>query len=142
MQSKNKLALLLVKGALEGGGITIDLEGEQSVRNAFIIGGAGTRLRLPAEGDMITLVNAVEAWINRNEARLPGHVLGSWEDEGTMHFDVVTVLAAEADDLMEDTAYVIAADRGELAYGYINSGGLYSEYPIRSWITNYQEESV
>lgn len=131
------LARTLVDGALDGGGITIDLDGEQSVSSAYLVGGAVPSRVIRTLGlSHDEIVVDVSNWLWKNAERLPGHVLGSWHDTGgygevdEIHIDLVTVLGYYGGldyDAMADIAIALGRVRGEKAVGYIDSDGAYAE---------------
>lgn len=126
------LATKLVTGAFEGGGITIDLEGNESVREAFIVGGAAPELNVPVQGSKLgQAIEDVARWLESLAGRLPGHVLGSWEYRGKFHFDVVTVIASEQDnEAIEQVAHTLGRARGEMYFGYLSTDQKFSEYGV------------
>jgi hypothetical protein len=130
------LAMTLLDGALEGGGITVDRDGLQTVRSSFVVGGVVPSLSIfrPVWGDHHGYRNAVgdiKAWLLRHYSTMPGHVFGSWDDgEGNIAFDFVTVLREEPGqdhDALADVAVALGRIRGEQAVGYINLDGDFAE---------------
>lgn len=133
--SMGALAMTLLDGALDGGGITVDRDGLQTVRSAFVVGGAVPALSIPrpvyGTGDYSQAIKDVKSWLYRGEPAMPGHVFGSWDDSnGMIHFDYVTVLRETENidyDALADVAVALGRVRGELAVGYIDFNGSFGE---------------
>lgn len=129
MESFKSLARTLVDGAIDGGGITIDLEGNDSVRSAYLVGGAvPTRVISSLGVSRKELVQDVVEWLERVADKLPGHVLGSWQSGSMIYLDVVTVIRGEYHDTeISDLATHLGEIRGELSIGYIYDNGEFTE---------------
>jgi hypothetical protein len=87
-----KMAMELVFSARENGGGTFDREGNVVEGEGYVVGGKCDSLEFRDVGSIISLVEYVDAWLDRNESSF----YGSWVDDGLVYIDAVDVISSYA----------------------------------------------
>lgn len=116
------------------GGVTLNVHTETSPICVYTIGGQGTlKLSLSEYPSTPALEKRIEKWLGDYFHTIPivGNV-GAWKDGDDFYLDIVeTIYTPSPNQMIKKAVNAIAYSRNELAFGYIDVFGQFTEYQTK-----------